>query len=134
MKYTTGQCMRFYRKRAKLKLYEVEANTDVSQRVLSAWERDESIPDIFNFRVLTILYNTTVEELLGEVQPQLDEDNRYLGYKEVAKELGVSKSSIWKWYKEANGEIRAEFTKEKGTLLYHVGDFKKYFYLSVKRG
>lgn len=134
MRLTTGQCMRFYRRKAQLSLKDVEIELDVSTRVIGCWERDESIPDIYSFRTMANLYGVKMEELFGDIQPEPVIDDRYLGYKEVAKEIGISNSSVWKWYKESKGAIRFKFIKEKGAILYNVGDFKNYFYFKIKRG
>ena len=64
MKQTVGEFLATLRRANGYTQQEVADRLGVSNRTLSAWERDTSAPDILLLPVLADLYSVTVDEIL----------------------------------------------------------------------
>ena len=64
-----GEFLKDARIRAGLKQIEVEKKTGISNKSLSNWENDVSKPSAEDLIILSNLYSTSVDELVGK-QPQ----------------------------------------------------------------
>lgn len=54
------------RKSKKLTQEELAEQLNVSRQAITKWESNEGIPDIFNLKQISILFNTTIDELIKE--------------------------------------------------------------------
>lgn len=61
---TTGQKICELRKAKKWSQEFVADKIGVSRQAVSSWERDETVPDIDNFAVLSDLFSVTIDELV----------------------------------------------------------------------
>lgn len=64
-KMTTGETIKFYRKKFNLSQEELGQKLLVSRQTISLWEKDQTIPTIDNLVRLREIFNISVDELLG---------------------------------------------------------------------
>lgn len=63
---TLGNNLAYARKKSGFSQEEVAAKLSLSRQTISKWELDETIPDIYQAKQLSILYHVTLEELLDQ--------------------------------------------------------------------
>ena len=63
-KKTTGQFLSVLRKAKRMTQKELAELLNVSDKAVSRWERDESMPDILLLPVLADIFDVTCDELL----------------------------------------------------------------------
>ena len=54
------------RKSKKLTQEELAEKLNVSRQAITKWESGEGIPDIENLKQISILFNTTIDEIIKE--------------------------------------------------------------------
>lgn len=72
-KRTIGEFMALLRKAAGYTQQEVAEKLNISNRTLSSWETDRTVPDVLMLPVIAELYGVTVDELLRGERNQSDE-------------------------------------------------------------
>ncbi len=72
-KRSIGEFMALLRKAAGYTQQEVAEKLNVSNRTLSSWETDRTVPDVLMLPVIAELYGVTVDELLRGERNQSDE-------------------------------------------------------------
>ncbi|WP_282926606.1 helix-turn-helix domain-containing protein [Helcococcus kunzii] len=79
--------LKIARKRAKLSQTEVSKLINLSNKTLSGYENDVSIPDIITLNNLSKIYNTTLDYLIGNNDNIVKEDEPSYKYINVYKEI-----------------------------------------------
>lgn len=79
--------LKIARKRAKLSQTEVSKLINLSNKTLSGYENDVSIPDITTLNNLSKIYNTTLDYLIGNNDNIVKEDEPSYKYINVYKEI-----------------------------------------------
>ena len=98
-KQTTGEFMALLRKANGYTQQEVAEKLNISNRTLSSWETDRTLPDILMLPAIADLYNVTVDELLrgerasGEKHGEITETSMKNVYKNKFGSF-ASKSSL----------------------------------------
>lgn len=68
-RYTTGELLALLRKSRGFTQQEIAKRLNVSDKTISSWENDRTIPDIYTLPAIAELYGVTVDEILrGERQ------------------------------------------------------------------
>lgn len=62
---TTGETIKFYRKKFGLSQEELGQKLLISRQTVSLWEKDQTLPTIDNLIRLRDIFNVSVDELLG---------------------------------------------------------------------
>lgn len=64
---TLGKRISFFRKKCNMTQLDLANDIGISDKAVSKWERDLSVPDISTIKKLAEIFNVSVEDLMGEV-------------------------------------------------------------------
>lgn len=101
------------RKKASLSQEEVAEKLGVSRQTVSKWEQGESIPDVPCGKQLAILYNTTLDELLG-----YEEEERHLEKIILQTDSRLNDKVNWTKVWSKKYPVLARYTEEVDTVYY----------------
>lgn len=101
------------RKKASLSQEEVAEKLGVSRQTVSKWEQGESITDVRCGKQLAILYNTTLDELLG-----YEEEERHLEKIILQTDSRLNDKVNWTKVWSKKYPVLARYTEEVDTVYY----------------
>lgn len=101
------------RKKASLSQEEVAEKLGVSRQTISKWEQGESIPDVRCGKQLAILYNTTLDELLG-----YEEEERHLEKIILQTDSRLNDKVNWTKVWSKKYPVLTRYTEEVDTVYY----------------
>lgn len=104
-KSTTGEFMATLRKANGYTQQEVAEKLNISNRTLSSWETDRTLPDVLMLPVIADLYSVTVDELLRGERSNGE------------KSIDISENSLKNLYKNKYGSFTTKRTLILGIAL-----------------
>ena len=106
--------LKLLRKESKLTQEELAEKLNVSRQAITKWESNEGIPDIENLKQISILFNTTIDELVKE-EKDIDIDlkkNVYIKEFEIDHskhfDIHINKSKEINYLSNNNEAIKVE--------------------------
>ena len=82
------------RKASGLTQEDVAQRLGVSRQTISKWELDETVPDIYQAKKMSSLYNLTLDELI-EFDMELKEIEKIIEKSDEEKESKIDWTSVW---------------------------------------